>query len=159
MLHALQEQWQSSPVPQGWDEVLRLGSQGAPRRVIVLDQLEQLHPDEKAHQPIFDLLGRVATTQMPPYHTTWIVAFRREYDPLWRDFELTVADFHPPMLSMRLFGEEPAKDVLATLAEAAHLTLDHALVSDLVQAATRDGRVAAVDLGIGLLVLSELATQ
>ena len=95
---------------------------------------------------------------MPPYHTTWIVAFRREYDPVWRDFELTIADFHPPMVSMRLFGEEPAKDVLATLAEAAHLTLDQALVADLVQAAARDGRVAAVDLGIGLLVLSELAS-
>jgi Leucine-rich repeat (LRR) protein len=96
---------------------------------------------------------------MPPHHTTWIVAFRREYDPVWRDFELTVGDFHPPMLSMRLFGEEPAKDVLAALAEAAHLMLDHALVTDLVQAAARDGRVAAVDLGIGLLVLSELAAR
>jgi AAA ATPase domain len=157
LLHAIQEQWQSSPVPQDWDELLRLSRQGTPRRVIVLDQFEQLHPDEKALQPIFDLLRRVTTAQMPPHYTTWIVAFRREYDPVWRDFELTTGDFHPPMLSMRLFGEEPAKDVLATLAEAAHLTLDHALVTDLVQAAARDGRVAAVDLGIGLLVLGELA--
>jgi hypothetical protein len=159
LLHALQEQWQGSPGPQDWDEVLQMSRQGTPRRVIVLDQFEQLHPDEKVHQPIFDLLRRVATVQMPPHHTTWLVAFRREYDPVWRDFELTVGDFHPPMLSMRLFGEEPAKDVLATLAEAAHLTLDHALVADLVQAAARDRRVAAVDLGIGLLVLSELAAR
>lgn len=64
------------------------------------------------------------------------------------------------MVPIRLFGEEPAKDVLAMLAEAANLTLDHALVTDLVRAAAaREGRVAAVDLGIGLLVLSELATQ
>jgi hypothetical protein len=159
LLHAIQEQWQSNPVPQGWDEVLRVSGQGMPCRVIVLDQFEQLHPDEKAHQPIFDLLRRVATTQMPPYHTTWIVAFRREYNPNWSDFELTLPNFHAPMLSIRLFGEEPAKEVLATLAEAAHLTLDQALVTDLVKAAARDGRVAAVDLGIGLLVLSELAMQ
>jgi hypothetical protein len=63
------------------------------------------------------------------------------------------------MLSMHPFGEEPAKDILATLAEAAHLTLDRTLVTDLVKAAARGGRVAAVDLGIGLLVLSELATR
>jgi hypothetical protein len=159
LLHAIQDQWQSNPVPQGWDEVLKMSRQGTPRRVIVLDQFEQLHPDEKAHQSIFDLLGRIATTQMPPYHTTWVVAFRREYAPVWLDFELTLPDFHPPIVSIRLFGEEPAKDVLTTLAEAAHLTLDHSLVTDLVQAAAREGRVAAVDLGIGLLVLSELAAQ
>jgi hypothetical protein len=159
LLHAIQEQWQSSPMPQGWDDILQVSSQGALRRVIVLDQFEQLHPDDAAHRPIFDLLRWVATLQMPPYQTTWIVAFRREYDPLWRDFELTIPDFHPPMLSMRLFGEEPAKEILATLAEAAHLTLDQALVTDLVKAAARDGRVAAVDLGIGLLVLSELASR
>jgi len=160
LLHAIQEQWQSSPTPQGLDDdVLRVGSQGAPRRVIVLDQFEQLHPDETTHQPIFELFRQMATTHMPPYHTTWIVAFRREYDSFWRDFELTIPGFHPPMVTIQPFSRAQAQEILATLAEAADFTLDQALVDDLVNAAARDGRVAAVDLGIGLLVLSELAVR
>jgi hypothetical protein len=129
LLHVLQEQWQNSPTPQGLDDdVLRVGSQGAPRRVIVLDQFEQLHPDETTHQSIFDLFRKVATTHMPPYRTTWIVAFRREYDSFWRDFELTIPGFHPPMVRIQLFSKAQAQEILATLAEAADFTLDQALV-------------------------------
>jgi hypothetical protein len=35
LLHALQDQWQGSPVPQDWDEVLQMSRQRTPRRVIV----------------------------------------------------------------------------------------------------------------------------
>jgi hypothetical protein len=159
LLHAIQEQWQSSPLPQGLEDVLQMSSHDVPHRVIILDQFEQLHPEDITHKPIFDALRRIATTQMPPHRTTWIVAFRREYDPFWRDFELKNPDFHPPMLSIRLFSEEQAEEILATLADAADLTLDQALVTDLVKAAARDGRIAAVDIGIGMLVLSELGLR
>ena len=159
LLHAIQDQWQSSPTPQGLDEVLRVSGQGAPRRVIVLDQFEQLHPDETTHQPIFELFRKLATTHMAPYHTTWIVAFRREYDSFWLDFGLTIPGFHPPIVTIQLFSKAQAQEILAMLAEAANFMLDQALVDDLVNAVARDGRVAAVDLGIGLLVLSELAVR
>ncbi len=124
LLYAIQEQWRDNSVPQSLEAVLDIGNTDATRRVIILDQFEQLHPDDKAHQSIFGLLRRVATMQMPPHRITWIVAFRREYDPFWRDFELTMPDSHPPMLSMRLFSETQAKEVLAALADASDLTLD-----------------------------------
>ncbi len=42
-------------------------------RVLVLDQFEQLSPED--HPEVFDLL-REALLTPPPYRGTWIVAFR-----------------------------------------------------------------------------------
>jgi hypothetical protein len=51
------------------------------RRIVVIDQAEQLSPE--GHPRIFELLRQVAAGD-PPYRATWVVAFRREFLPVWR---------------------------------------------------------------------------
>jgi hypothetical protein len=43
---------------------------------------------------------------MSPYRLTWVVAYSRDYDPSWRDFELTISGFHPLMVSLRRFDKD-----------------------------------------------------
>jgi hypothetical protein len=133
---------------------------GPDRTVIFLDQFEQLSPDNREHRDLFEILRTFAITGMSPYRLTWVVAFRREYDPVWRDFELTVPGFHPPFLSLRLFEKDPARQIMASLATAANFTLDNELTADVIDAAAdQDGRVSPVDIGFGMLVLSGLAIR
>jgi hypothetical protein len=116
--------------------------------------------DEVPDVYLFEIVNGFATSRMSPYRLTLVVAFRREYDPQWRDFELTVPDFHPPMLSLRLFEKNQARGIMATLAAAADFTLENDLTTDVTDAAAdRDGRVSPVDVGIGMLVLSGLAIR
>jgi len=161
LLHAIIATWdvgKDGAAPQTIDEAIKVLSSSSTPTVIVLDQFEQLRPENSAHEKIFQVLKDAATIAMPPYRLTWIVAFRREYDPIWRDFELTIPHFHPPMLSLRMFSEDQAAEVMATLAAAAGFTLDNALIADVMRAAKNaDGRISAVDVGIGMLVLSGLA--
>ena len=163
LLHAIARSWDTAkdgPVPLKLEHILAVLSSSRVETVIVLDQFEQLHPDNPDHQGIFEMLRRIATKELPPHRVRWIVAFRREYDPVWRDFELTLPGFHPPMLSLRLFSEEQAGVIMPTLSEAAGFTLDAKLVTDVARAAANpDGRVSAVEIGIGLLVLSGLAIR
>jgi len=56
------------------------------KAVIVLDQFEQLLPDNLEHKPVFELLHKVCTAP-PPHPVTWCIAFRREYSATWCDFE------------------------------------------------------------------------
>jgi transcriptional regulator with XRE-family HTH domain len=135
-------------------------SKAGSRRVIVLDQFEQLSPSKKPHQPIFQLLRHVATTAMPPHSITYVVAFRRDYDPTWRDFEIESTVHRQTMMSLRLFSEEQAKDIIAIIAEAAHFTLDNALADDLIVGMRNDeDRISPVDIGITLLALNERALR
>ena len=127
------------------------------KAVIVLDQFEQLLPDKTEFAPIFDLLTQVIVAA-PPHSITWIIAFRREYLPHWRDFELE-NKLQPNMLSLKLLSLPQAQTVLVTLAEAAGLTLEQALVDGFIQTVQKEERVSPVDIGIGLLMLQELATQ
>ena len=70
--------------------------------VIVLDQFEQLSVEQNPN--IFALLTTVIK-KSPPHKLTWVIAFRREYDPEWRDFELSLEDYRLlPMLSLKLFS-------------------------------------------------------
>jgi len=163
LLHAIRVGWDAAKdgtPPKNIDEAINALSAGPGRTVIVLDQFEQLSPEDRAHQELFGILKKLATSGMAPYRLTWMLAFRREYDPLWRDFELTIPGFHPPMLSLRLFEKNQAQAIMATLAAASDFTLDHELTTDMIDvAANQDGRVSPVDIGIGMLVLSGLAVR
>ena len=131
------------------------------KAVIVLDQFEQLQPENPDHQPIFELLGKVYSAP-PPHPVTWCIAFRREYAAVWRDFELDHG-VRPPMLSLKLFSAEQARNIFITLAEAAGLSLEQDLVDGFVESVKRvangeqQPRVSPVDIGIGLQMLNELA--
>ena len=70
----------------------------------MLDQFEQFSLEAATHRPLFEALKGVVRSGMPPYRLTWVVAFRHDYDPSWRDFELSITGFHPPMVSLRLWG-------------------------------------------------------
>lgn len=163
LLHAIVASWDApkdGTLPRMLDEAIEALSRSTISTVIVLDQFEQLRPENSAHDKIFQILERAATIAMPPHRLTWVVAFRREYDPVWRDFELTMPGFHPPMLSLRMFTEDQARDIMATLGTAAGFTLDSVLIDDLTRAAANpEGRISAVDLGTGMLVLSSLAIR
>lgn len=126
--------------------------------VIVLDQFEQLSVQQ--HAEIFALLTRLIT-QHPSQNITWIVAFRREYDPEWRDFELSLGDDFRmlPMISLKLFSRAQAQNVFIILASEAGLVLDQALVDSFVNSMQVNERLSPVDISIGLLMLSELASQ
>jgi Leucine-rich repeat (LRR) protein len=161
LLHAITATWdvgKDGAPPQTIDEAIKPLSSSSTPTVVVLDQFEQLRPENSAHEKIFQILRYAATAAMPPHRLKWAVAFRRQYDPIWRDFELTIPQFHPPMLSLRMFSEDQAAEIMATLTAAADFTLDNALIADVTRAAANpDGRISAVDVGIGLLVLSGLA--
>ena len=130
------------------------------KAVIVLDQFEQLQPENPDHQPIFELLGKVYSA-LPPHPVTWCITFRREYAAVWRDFELD-RGLRPPMLSLKLFSAEQARNIFITLAEAASLSLEQDLVDGFVESVKRvangeqQPRVSPVDIGIGLQMLNEL---
>src|SRR6202158_2716317 len=144
-------------IPPSLDDLLDWADQG--RGVVVLDQFEQLDPEATAHAPIFELLRRLGR-RLPPYRSTWIVAFRRDYDPAWRNLELE----HPALLrarmhSLKLFSREKAEAVMATLGETVELSLQGALLADMLQATGQGGCVSPVDVGIGMLILYELGQK
>jgi Leucine-rich repeat (LRR) protein len=124
--------------------------------IIILDQFEQLRGG--ANGPVFQLLKKVARKAKPPHRITWIIAFRREFRADWSDFIIPEQErgFFPPELSLRLFTPEQARDVISQLIQAAGLSVEQKVVNNLIEAATVDGEVSSVDIGIGLLVLSEM---
>lgn len=171
LLRAIQKSWRSwsnddanhsnQPVPAV--EIISLGdlinpspALGEGKHVIVLDQFEQLQG--KANGQVFRLLQKVARKAKPPHSVTWIVAFRREFRAAWSDFMIPEQEigFFPPEVSLRLFTPEQARDVISQLVHAADLKVEQKVIDNLIQATTIGGQVSSVDVGIGLLVLSEL---
>ena len=122
--------------------------------VIVLDQFEQL----RERNPVFRLLRKVAREAKPPHRITWVIAFRREFRATWADFIIPEQErgFYPPELSLRLFTVSQAQAVISQLIQEADLSIEQAVVDNLLDAATVDGEVSPVDIGIGLLILAEL---
>jgi Leucine-rich repeat (LRR) protein len=172
LLRAIQESWSSgaarddsgpsNPASVGKPEALEdlvnpSSALGARRHVIVLDQFEQLH-GSSTNGPVLRLLRKVAREAKPPHRVTWIVAFRREFRAEWEDFTLPekARGIYPAEISMRLFTAEQALDVIGQLFAEAQLSIQQKVVDNLVAAATVDGEVSPVDIGIGLLVLAEL---
>jgi hypothetical protein len=159
-LKAVKAEWTATaeaPVPQKIGDLDKSG-QGVGRRVVVLDQLEQLSPAKQEHQPIFRLL-RNATKAAPPHRITYIVAFRRDYAPVWLDFQYDQLAGHAPiMMSLRLFNERQSKEIMAIIADRAKFTVDIALVGNLIASMKNDeSRISPVDIGITLLALNERA--
>ena len=162
LLVAIQATWPevaTEPAPQRkLTELYSMGSSSR-RHVVILDQFEQLSPHDGSHRPIFQLMRHVVERTGPPHGTTYIIAFRRSYDPVWRDFELEeLADYRPTMMSLRLLRDDQAKNIFAVIADAAGFTLDGALVDDLIRGMRReDATISPVDVGVALLALSERA--
>jgi hypothetical protein len=160
LLNAVKAGWgttENGAVPQKLSDLSSSGEDSR-RRVIVLDQFEQLSPGNSAHQPIFRLLKN-AVLGMPPYRTTYIVAFRADYASTWFDFQCDqLASRNPAMLPLRLFSEQQAKEIIAVITEAAEFTVDENLVDDLLVSMKNDeGSISPVDTGITLLALNERA--
>jgi hypothetical protein len=158
LLNAVKAGWgttENGGVPQKLND-LNFSREDSRRRVIVLDQFEQLSPHNSAHQPIFRLLKNTVLG-MPPYRTTYIVAFRADYASTWFDFQYDqLASRNPAMLPLRLFTEQQAKEIIAVISQAAEFTVDEKLVDDLLASMKNDeGRISPVDIGITLLALNE----
>lgn len=161
LLAVIQDGWEPAPngsSPQRLTDLFGPGA-GPARRVIVLDQFEQLSPEQKSHRPVFQLLKYVVATARPPHRVTLIVAFRRDYAPTWLDFvHGELAGRGQLMMPLRLFTKEQAKEVMAVISQAARFTMDEALADDLVESMkNEEARVSPVDIGITLLALNERA--
>jgi hypothetical protein len=143
-----------------WEELCLLGEKDKKRRVIILDQFEQLRPDNPAHKPVFSILKHVAVSSAPHY-VTCVVAYRREFDSVWLDFELGELNENRPRVStIKLFPKSKAKSIFASLAEAAGINIDQELVDDLLNGMAREGEeISPSDIGITLLTLNELANR
>lgn len=159
LLRAIQERWpEGSTKPGTLAELVNPSDAlGRQSHVIVLDQFEQLRGNRK----IFQLLRRIIRESRPPHRITWVIAFRREFSADWLDFISPEQEkgFRPPQdVSIRLFTAEQAREVIGQLINESDLkdSIEQSVIDNLVEAATVDGEVSPVDIGIGLLVLTEL---
>ncbi|MEA2563228.1 MAG: hypothetical protein QOH06_4732 [Acidobacteriota bacterium] len=156
LLHAVRVGWEDEEkAPKAFEDLAAAVASG--HRVVVIDQAEQLSPE--GNPRIFELLRQVAAGD-PPYRATWVVAFRREFLPVWRDFELSLPEavqLRMETLSLQRFSPKAAEKVIAVLAEEGSLPVDQKLVEELVEGVAVEGKVSPADIGISLLVLSELA--
>ena len=142
----------AQPFPATLDDLLAYDA--TPRRVVILDQAEQLSPER--HRDLFDVLRRVVE-RPPPHQVTWVIAFRREYAATWLDFESAIVGFFPPRLSLKRFSIDEAVAVMATLAHEGGVQANQDVIRRIAGSIAQDGKVSPVDIGISLLVLSELA--
>lgn len=159
LLRAIQEKWpEGATKPATLDELVNpVDGLGRQSHVIVLDQFEQLRGSRK----IFQLLRRIVRESKPPHRITWVIAFRREFSADWMDFASPEQErgFRPPQdVSLRLFTAEQAREVIGQLVNESNLkdSIEQSVINNLVEAATVEGEVSPVDIGIGLLVLAEL---
>lgn len=159
LLRAVQQTWpEAAAKPATLAELVNPSDTlGRQSHVIVLDQFEQLRGNKK----IFQLLRRIVRESKPPHRITWVIAFRGEFSDDWLNFispELE-DDFRPPRdISLRLFTADQAREVIGQLINESDLkdSIEQSVIDNLVEAATVDGEVSPVDIGIGLLVLTEL---
>jgi hypothetical protein len=159
LLRAVQERWpEEATKPATLAELINPSDAlGRQSHVIVLDQFEQLRGNKK----IFQLLRRIVRESKPPHRITWVIAFRREFSADWLDFISPEQEngFRPPQdIPVRLFTTEQAREVIGQLIDESDLkdSVEQSVIDNLVEAATVDGEVSPVDIGIGLLVLTEL---
>ena len=122
--------------------------------VMILDQFEQLSADNEKHLPIFDLILRAARAPAP-HPVTWMVAFRRDFVEIfefWSKHGLS-----PPLVLVKAFTRDQAEEVMVALADKAGVRFERQLLKDFTASAVQDGGVSSVDIGIGTLVLVNLA--
>ncbi len=159
LLRAIQETWPEGTAKPATlaDLINPLDALGRQSHVIVLDQFEQLRGNEK----IFQLLRCIIHESKPPHRTTWVIAFRPEFSNDWLDFISPEQEngLRPPKdVSLKLFTAEQAREVISQLINESDLkdSIEQSVIDNLVHAATVASEVSPVDIGIGLLVLSEL---
>ena len=159
LLRAVQERWpEIGAKPGSLDELVNAGDAlGRQSHVIILDQFEQL----RGNRNIFQLLRSIVRESKPPHRITWVIAFRREFSAEWLDFispEQEGGVRAPQDISLRLFTAEQAREVIGQLVNESNLkdSIEQSVINNLVEAATVEGEVSPVDIGIGLLVLAEL---
>jgi AAA ATPase domain len=161
LLHAIQSNWHegssksTTNIPASLDDLINPTAELCQQNhVIVLDQFEQL----REGNTVFRLLRKIAREAKPPHRITWVVTFRREFSANWRDFIIPEQKrgFMPREMSLRLFTAQQAQEIIGQLINEANLSIEQSVVTNLMQAATTDDEVLPVDIGIGLLVLSEL---
>ncbi|QDT99995.1 nSTAND1 domain-containing NTPase [Gimesia aquarii] len=121
--------------------------------VIIIDQFEQLKM--RSDKAIFECLKSVAQRKRP-VQTTWIVSFQRDYAADWMDFEQTLKTTMP-RLSVKRFSESQATAIVSVLSEIGNLDLSSKNISQLIHGVAEHDEVSPVDLGICMLVLSELS--
>ncbi len=153
LLQAIRAKWGSDAPLADFDQVF--GELDGRRCVVVLDQLEQLSP--QSHPGVFEFLTQAAAAGRP-CPVTCIVAFREEYASTWMDIEADMAR-RPELLSLKLFSLTGAERVVSVLVEESGLAIQRSVVSEILEGVAEKGRVSPVDIGIGLLALSELATE
>jgi hypothetical protein len=159
LLRAIQEKWpEGAAKPASLEELVNpMETLGRQSHVIVLDQFEQMRGNRK----LFALLRRILRESKPPHRITWVIAFRREFSADWMDFispEIERGIRPPQDVSLRLFTAEQAREVIGQLVNESNLkdSIEQSVINNLVEAATVEGEVSPVDIGIGLLVLAEL---
>ncbi len=154
LLKTISSRWQDTgDKPANLDEAINC--KDGKRRVIVLDQFEQLSMD--SHPEIFALLSS-AVQRSAPFQTTWVIAFRDEFAAQWLDFAQRLGRI-PPMLVIKRFSVSQAKQVMATLADDNHLDLSNELVSAVLEGNIDRTGISPVDIGISMLVLSEMSSR
>lgn len=124
--------------------------------VMILDQFEQLSADNEKHLPIFELILRAARAPAP-HSVTWMVAFRRDFVEIfefWSKHGLS-----PPLVLVKAFTRDQAEEVMVALADKAGVRFERQLLKDFTASAVQDGGVSSVDIGIGTLVLVNLANR
>jgi hypothetical protein len=161
LLSAIQKSWDSKAVVklESLDELVNPKPEFG-KHIIVLDQFEQLGNNYESE--IFKLLRKVCREAKPPYQVFWLITFRREYRANWSDFmipEQERSKYYSPEFSLQLFSADQARDVISQLLKEADMQIEEKIVDSLVTAATVEGKVSSVDIGIGLQVLAELHSQ
>jgi internalin A len=160
LLHAIRETWSDDTTePAALDELINPSDKLCRQaHVIVLDQFEQL----RGSKSIFRLLRRIAREAKPPHRVTWVIAFREEFSKDWMDFiwpELERGSPPPRDLPLRLFTPDQAREVISQLVSESYISVEQSVVDSLVEAATVEGEVSPVDVGIGLLALAEMSER
>lgn len=153
LLEAVRAQWgDEESAPSRLQDLI--GRRGLPRRAVVVDQAERLSP--KHHEAFFHLL-RQAVESSPPYGLTWIVVLHPES---WFDFRVVlrkVFDRRMQELFLTPFPMTEAETVVATLLDAAGLSIDKRVVRELLADVAVEGEILPADLGIHLLALTSIA--
>jgi WD40 repeat protein len=128
----------------------------AARPVIIIDQLEQLSPAIDAHARVYEVIVKAAQSPAP-HPATWIISFRRDFVGIY-EF-LAAKGLALPFVLVMAFTCDQAEQVMATLADKAGVRFERQLLQDFTASAAVNGAVSSVDIGIGTLVLVNLAKR
>lgn len=126
--------------------------------VVMIDQLEQLNFANAEHRPVYDLISSIATGANPSA-ATWVLAFRRDFVGVYEYLFDHTHGSAAPLIIVKSFSRKRAQEVMATLGEAAGISLEIALLEDFTKSVMVDQMVSPVDIGIGTLMLVNLAGE